>query len=191
MFNSLTGRLTFKAQDSIGLENPPGLEWEVFVSGSTLARLPGLGETVQVFTYLHHREDSMRLYGFFDPPERRIFLELLKVDGLGVKQSLKILSGITPEGFIRCLDQGDPEALTRLPGLGLKTAQKILLSLRGKLRLEDEKDLRGGGDLADSLVNMGFERRRVREALSRILGEAPGLGEEEIFRRALIKLSKG
>jgi Holliday junction DNA helicase RuvA len=192
MINSIRGVLTNKGADSIGLESSGGIEWEIFVSGYTLSRLPSLGETVRVYTYLQHREDLMRLYGFFDETERRIFFELLKVDGLGVKQSLKILSGSTPEGFIRCLDQGDPAALTRLPGLGLKTAQKILLTLRGKLSLEDSAGEEGGGELVDSLVNMGFERRRVKETVAKVLKEAePDLAEKEIFRRALVLLSSG
>ena len=192
MWNSLTGMLTHKGEDGIHLQTGP-VEWEISVSAYTLSQLPPAGREVRIFTHLHHREDGMKLFGFSQERERDVFLELQKVGGVGPRQTLKILSGISPEGFVRSLDAGDVEALTRLPGLGLKTAQKIILSLRGKLTLTEEREETGHGELIDSLVNMGFDRRLVKEAVLRAAAEGEESGtltEQELFRKALVNLSQ-
>ncbi len=156
MYNSIQGTLTGKGATRVFLENQ-GIEYELEVSYNTLSSLPELGSRVRLYTYLHHREDVMKLYGFLEEAERRLFLDLLKVDGIGPRQALRILSGTTVQAFLRILESEDVKALTRIPGLGTKTAQKVLLSLKGKINLEEEGVPQEEKDLQVALVEMGFE----------------------------------
>ncbi|MBI9100782.1 MAG: Holliday junction branch migration protein RuvA [Spirochaetales bacterium] len=193
MWNSITGRITEKGEDSLFLQ-AGAMEWDLSVSGYTLSKLPSPGNEARIYTYLHHKEDGMRLFGFFDEVERNVFNELLKVGGIGPKGALKILSGISPEGFLRTLDDGDVDGLCRLPGLGKKTAQKIVLSLRGKLTMpeDDDNKVEEHSEIVDSLVNMGFERKQAKDAVKKATIGVTGSKtqvEGEIFRLALVELS--
>jgi len=196
MFHSITGRLSAKNPDTIHLLNN-GIEWELSVSIQTLQQLPAIGEEVRVFTWVHHSEDQLKLYGFASSMEKRIFLELIKVDGLGPRVAIKLLSALTPIQILSALEQGDPNAISKAPGVGLKTAQKILLTLRGKLVLDEEtKEVSANfRDIALSLVEMGFERKLVDQALKNVLSEIStehlnsDEKEKEIFKRALVWLS--
>ncbi|MFW6292397.1 MAG: Holliday junction branch migration protein RuvA, partial [Spirochaetota bacterium] len=134
MFNSLRGTISGRGPNSLYVTTA-GVEWELDVSGFTLRSLAthGSADEVRVFTYLYHREDQMRLYGFASPDERRVFLELTRVSGIGPRAALKMLSGTSPNEIIRMLEAEDVDGLVRLPGLGRKTAQKVILTLRGKL----------------------------------------------------------
>ena len=176
------------------LENQ-GIEYELEVSFNTASALPELGSKVRLYTYLHHREEVMKLYGFLEEAERRLFLDLLKVEGIGPRQALRILSGTTVGAFLRILESEDVKALTRIPGLGMKTAQKVLLSLKGKISLEEEALPREERDLQVALVEMGFEPSKASDALRRALKECREEGlsgeplEREAFRRAIILMS--
>jgi holliday junction DNA helicase RuvA len=160
----------------------------------------------KVYTYLQHREDAMVLYGFKDVDERNLFLEVIKVQGIGPKQALKILSSITPADFIAALDTGNLTVLTSIPGLGTKTAQKMMLALRDKLALQEQQtrsvSLAGNekftrqiiSDIVHSLSDMGYDKREVRNAVEQGITEldqdnsdAQEL-EKKLFTIALIKL---
>ena len=192
MFNSVSGRITSKRPGQLFLENG-GVEWDITMPDSSIARLPALGQEVRVFTYLHHRDDQMRLFGFAAPEERTLFLELLKVEGVGPKQAIRILSGGTIEQFIARLDEGDSDALSQFPGIGKKTAQKIILALRGKLSLEEEASGGGYEEITAALIEMGYDRRRAAEAVSAVAEELKavegGAAEEAILKRAILRLS--
>lgn len=194
MFNSLSGRITEKRPGLLFLQTG-GVEWEIAVPESSLGQLPAAGRDVRVFVHLYHREDQMRLFGFATSEERSLFLELLKVDGVGPRQAIRVLSGGTVEQFVSRLDAGDIDALARFPGIGKKTAQKIVLALRGKLSLRSEE---GGGrgyeEIAAALVEMGFDRRQASEAVAAAVegmaGASPqGPTEEEILKNAILRLS--
>ncbi len=132
MFNSLTGEITYKGDERLCVQTG-GVEWELVVSRKALDRLPPVGQIARIYTHLVHRDDAMRLYGFSDPAERALFLDLQKVDGVGPRGALKMLSGVDREQFSQALDQDDLDALSSVPGVGKKTAQKIILTLKGKL----------------------------------------------------------
>jgi Holliday junction DNA helicase RuvA len=195
MINSLKGILTGKSAGRFYLETG-GLEWEIESSYTTISSLPPEGSAVRVFTHLYHREDSMRLFGFAAEEERFLFLDLMKVNGIGPKQALRILSSTTSEFFSRILEDGDAAALSRIPGLGVKTAQKIILALKGKLSFREEAGETGqAGDLVLALTDMGFDRKKAA-AVVRALAEELGAGglagaelEKECFRQAIIRLS--
>lgn len=200
MFNSITGRLTAKRESGLFLE-ANGIEWEITAPASCLSELPPIGSVARVYTYLHHREDQVKLFGFATPIERALFLDLLKVEGVGPRQAVKIMSGIRSELLTAALDSGDVEALTKLPGLGVKTAQKMILALRGKLTREPGEETAGAfGDIVQALAEMGFDRRlaveAVRESASEIgLARAPegspdAETEKELMRLSIIRLSR-
>lgn len=160
----------------------------------------------KIFSYLVHREDAMMLYGFRNVDERNLFLEIIKVQGIGPKQAIKILSGITVEDFISALDSGNVSVLTTIPGLGTKTAQKMILALRDKLTLTSQNNnLKPNSavnnanrqiilDIIQSLCEMGYEKRDVKNAVDSCLSEfgnaleSTEKFEKKLFTAALLKL---
>ncbi|OQX28980.1 MAG: Holliday junction branch migration protein RuvA [Spirochaeta sp. LUC14_002_19_P3] len=195
MINSISGKLTFKSPEAVGIDTG-GVEWALEVTASTLAALPAIGSQVRIFTHLHHTQDSMRLYGFAALAERRLFHALLTVGGVGPSLARKILSGTTPERFSAAMETEDVDALASIPGLGKKTAQKIILQLRGKLAgNEADAPDSGGKEVAAALISMGFDSRGAARAVAEILQEEDIVRlsgqeqEREILRRAIIHLS--
>ena len=190
MFNSLTGEITFKGDErlcvSIG-----GVEWDLVASRKALERLPPVGQAARIYTHLVHREDVMRLYGFCDEAERALFLDLLKVEGVGPRGALKMLSGVDREQFSQALDRDDLDALSAVPGVGKKTAQKIILTLKGKLTpIKDAPSRSAEDDISDALVGMGFDRKIAKAAVASAVRALAGRnlrGEE--LERELLKVS--
>lgn len=197
MFNSLRGLVSHKGETQLFLLCG-GIEWDISVSASTLSSLPEVGKEGRVFIFFHHKEDQMKLFGFASEDERSLFLDLMKVDGIGPRQAMKILSGISVESFISTLDSEDVDALTRIPGLGKKTAQKIILALRGKLTIAgNDTEPTEHNELLDGLVDMGFDKKKALKALEdaekEIEGSASSMPrderEKELFKRAIVRLS--
>ncbi len=191
MFNSLTGEITFKGEERLCVQTG-GVEWELAVSRKALDRLPPVGQVARIYTHLVHRDDAMRLYGFSDPAERALFLDLQKVDGVGPRGALKMLSGVDREQFSQALEQDDLDALSAVPGVGRKTAQKIILTLKGKLTPTTETQGRSTeDDITTALVGMGFDRKSAKEAVLQALKSIDSRqmkGEElerELFKRAV------
>ena len=194
MFNSIRGTLTEKTTDSVFILCGSGVEWEIAAPGIDIGRLPPPGEDARIFTWLYHREDQMKLFGFADPARRDIFLELLKVEGIGPKAALKILGGIGSEELERALESEDLARLEAVPGLGKKTAQKMILALKGKLVSARAVPATPYAELAEALVGMGYDRKAAAEALSRAEKEIPGdvKGAEKeklLFKEAIVYLS--
>ena len=141
----------------------------------------------------------MKLYGFADPGLRNVFMELLKVEGIGPRGALKILGGISQEELERALETEDISRLEAVPGLGKKTAQKMILALRGKLAVSQApQDAGSHGELADALAGMGYDRRAALEALHWAEAElspetlanlSPADREKALFKQAIISLS--
>ena len=133
MFNSLSGTLTYKGIDNIYLLNSCGIEWDITVSAKTLQALPPVGDECQVYTYYLHTENMVKLYGFFSKDERTFFLELNKVNGIGPKQAMKMLSSISAKQMSEALDKDDVALLSGIPGVGKKTAQKLMLRTENRV----------------------------------------------------------
>jgi Holliday junction DNA helicase RuvA len=191
MFNSISGEVTYKDQDRLCVMTA-GVEWELSITHKGSERFPATGQPVRVYTHLVHREDAMRLYGFYDPAERALFLDLLRVEGVGPRAALKILSGIDREDFSKALEGDDVDTLSSVPGIGKKTSQKIILALKGKLTPMSSAPARNMElDIATALVGMGFDRRTAKEAASaaqKALLGSDKKGEElerELFKRAV------
>lgn len=201
MIHSLTGSVAGIEDGVLLLQTEGGVEWAVQVSSTTVKTLAAKsldpqGERVRILTYLHHRDDQMALFGFATREERSVFLDLMKVGGIGTRQAMRILSGMTVTELVRALDSEDVNALSRIPGLGRKTAQKMLLTLRGKLSLEPESEPEQGDEIVDALAEMGFDRSKARIAVRSIRAEfADGASaqslEGELLRRAIVRLSAG
>ena len=195
MFNSIRGIVNEKSGETVLLLTG-GLEWEIAMPATDIDLLPTAGGECRVFTWLYHREDQMRLFGFSDETRRNTFLELLKVEGIGPKGALKIMGGIRQEELERALETGDLARLEAVPGLGKKTAQKMLLALKGKLvhTLAASPASSQYGDLVEALVEMGYEKRVAVEAITRAgadlpSGLSPAEKEKLLFKNAIVYLS--
>ncbi|MCL2276286.1 MAG: Holliday junction branch migration protein RuvA [Treponema sp.] len=196
MFNSISGIITTKSSESITLLCND-IEWDISMPLNDINELALKGE-YRVLTWLYHREDQMKLFGFSGERRRNTFLELLKVEGIGPKGAVKIMSGINQDDLEKALEAGDLARLEAVPGLGKKTAQKMLLSLKGKLvqSAAGGASLSPYNDLVEALVGMGYDRRQAQDALekaqsavSRELSEKEK--EKRIFQEAIVYLSAG
>lgn len=200
MFNSICGILTGKTAESIYVETS-GIEWEILVSALNRDRFGTDGDTVKVYVWLYHREDQMRLFGFKTPEERSLFFDLTRVDGIGPKQAIKILSGLDTAALEAALDAGDVARLQTIPGIGKKTAQKMVLTLKGQLTVVSDTQRQSAikksefEDIIIALTEMGYDRKRAAETVEtaaaafREKGEDPSAKEQELFRYAIVQLS--
>ena len=184
MINALHGRAVEIRPDYIAILTPGGVEYRLEVSRSTSDRIASLPapdrEDLRILATLQHREDAMTLFGFYSEEERFCFEQLQTVPGIGARQAIRILSGISVQNLIRALDGQDVKTLSKVPGIGPKTAQKLVLQLRNVLVLEDEgsQDAADGTvapgefrDMVDSFVSMGHDRRLVVRTLGEVLKE--------------------
>jgi len=194
MFNSIRGIIRAKNADTLYIETG-GVEWDIAVPATDLSSLSPVGETGRVFTWLYHKEDQMRLFGFADETRRATFLELLKVEGIGPKGALKIMGGIGQTELETALENEDLGRLEAVPGLGKKTAQKMLLALKGKLAFSKEPATAGPyAELAEALAEMGYDKRQAVQALKQAESELPANlngteKEQELFKRAIVLLA--
>ncbi|NEZ04602.1 Holliday junction branch migration protein RuvA [Wenzhouxiangella sp. XN201] len=172
-----------------------GVGYEVEAPLNVFDRLPADGEPVTVLTHLVVREDAHTLYGFTHESDRRLFRELLKVSGIGPRLALAILSGVSGEDFALMVEAGDSQALTRLPGIGKKTAERLILEMRGRI-----SDLGGDAGTSNKPGDAGAEARAALTALGYSASEAlkmvqsvadPELSSEALIRAALKKKMQG
>ena len=183
MINSIEGRLTGLTLTHAYINTDSGIEFSILVSSQTSSAIMGYlakKESVKLYTLLIHREDAMYLIGFKDITERKLFEELNSISGIGVKQALKILSGMSTREFIEALDKGDVKKISSIPGLGVKTAQKILIMLREKLVEVERNDkpksslsalLTPFSDIIDAMCEMGYQKEDVKKSLEGILND--------------------
>ena len=205
MFNSLTGIITGKLPKQLFLDTH-GIEWDICVPDSNLELLPTVGSEAKVYTWLQHTDVLMTLYGFASAEERTLFLDLLKVDGVGPKGALKIMSSASSSRLTEILERGDIEMLEKIPGVGKKTAGKMMLQLKGKLTLSQTSNVvryekpAAFADVIESLASMGYDKRLVEQKVA-FLAEAISAAdptfadkpqkekEDIIFRRAIVELA--
>lgn len=205
MIAHLRGELVVGLSDSVVVD-VGGVGYRCLVPASTRSRLPGVGSEVYLYTSLQVREDSMTLYGFLSPAEYELFELLLQVDGIGPKVALGVLSAASPEGFRRSVAFEDITALCRIPGIGKKTAQRLVLELKEKVGKFDAapgaESLAAGaveGDLSDAyaealeaLTSLGYSRAEAAAALDRARGEAgEAPAAETLVRLGLKHLFRG
>ena len=176
-----------------------GVGYDVQVPVSTFYQAGDTGNAVTLRIHTHVREDQIALFGFATALEHDLFERLIAVNGIGPKLALSVLSGIESADFVRAVEQGDVTRLTRIPGVGRKTAERMTLELRDRLPKVD-----GGapastvaaaegprGDVVSALVNLGYQAAAVDKALDAVLKDAPaGASFEDLLRRALRHLSR-
>lgn len=204
MFNSIRGTLTGKFPQRIFIENG-GIEWDICVPDSNIDCLPALGSEVKIFTWLQHTDAFMNLFGFSSAEERSLFSALLKVDGVGPKGAIKIMSNVSSEKLTAILENADVALLEKIPGVGKKTAAKMILALKGKLTFtEDEKTIRARkdsrfSDVIASLAEMGYEKNVAEQKVLQLadllsadqsFSSKPQKEQEDIiFRRVIVELA--
>jgi holliday junction DNA helicase RuvA len=191
MIGSLRGRIASKTPPQLTVE-VGGLGYELEAPLSTFFHLPAVGEEVRLLTHLVVREDAHVLYAFGTEDERRLFRSLIKVSGVGPKIALALLSGISVTAFAACVQRGDSAALTRVPGVGRKTAERLIVEMRDRLAPAELPGVAGAavaaGTSAQSeaygaLVALGY---RPAEATRLLKAAGPGThSTEELIRRAL------
>jgi len=193
MIASLRG--TLASREPVVLVEIAGIGLAVRVSARTAARLPDLGQEVSLLTYLHVREDQLALYGFASARERQLFLLLLGVSGIGPRMALQLMSSAPHEEFERAIRDGNNAYLVKLPGLGKKTAARLVVELQSKL--EESVIQTEAGARVDpepmfeeavlALASLGLTHRSARDAVERVdrgrLGDAPRV--EDIVKAAL------
>jgi len=194
MFDFLRGTLTAKTPTSIVLD-VNGIGFQVNIPVSTYERLPALQTTVQILTYHYVREDIQALYGFITREERELFLLLIGVSGIGPKSAITILSGTTPRRFRDQITAGDVPALTQIPGIGPKTARRIIVELGEKFGkdealLPDDRlsvPAAGGGEEAlKALLSLGYRRAEALTALRQAYQTlGPDAPPEKLIKTAL------
>lgn len=205
MIGRLTGKLLMKQAPEL-LIDIQGLGYEVLAPMSTFYQLPAVGDGVMLHTHLVVREDAQLLYGFASISERELFRALIKVNGVGPKVALAILSGVSADEFVLLVNRGDATALTRIPGIGKKTAERLLLDMRDRLKEwqvdpvagaanqqgsmiegESQPDARMLAEEAETaLIALGYRPAEATKMIVRVQKDNPEVvRSEELIRLAL------
>ena len=193
MIAHLRGKLISKHPNQAIVE-AAGVGYEVNISIPTFSTLPALGAEVALFVHTHVREDALSLFGFLRSEEKQLFEKLISVSGIGPRLAITILSGMPADAMIASIKGNNIAALTRIPGIGKKTAERMVLELRDKLDHFGVPPAKTTAspveeDVISALVNLGYQRAQAEKALSR-LGTVAGESFDGLFRKALAALAK-
>ena len=206
MIAHLSGTLLSKQATSVILD-VAGVGYEVSIPLSTFYELEDPGSNVQLRIYTHVREDALQLYGFKTARERELFLRLISVSGIGPKLGITLLSGMSAEEMITSIRNNNLAKLTLIPGVGRKTAERLVMELRDKVAslaagvdedlgvtseaasVPTEDSMRA--DALSALLNLGYQRNAAEKAVTAALGENDEVSVESILRASLRKLAKG
>ena len=195
MIGFLRGTLVSKRPPQLTVD-VGGVGYDLETPMSTFYRLPEAGEPLTLLTHLLVREDAHLLYGFSTEAERALFRKLLKVSGVGARIALGILSGISAEGFRRCVLERDLITLTRIPGIGRKTAERLVVEMAASIEQLDGGEPGGAmaangaeGEAHGALLALGYKPAEVTRLLAEI--DTAQLGAEELIREALKRAHTG
>jgi holliday junction DNA helicase RuvA len=206
MIAHLSGTLLSKQATSVILD-VGGVGYEITIPVSTFYDLDDEGATVKLRIYTHVREDALQLYGFKTARERELFLRLISVSGIGPKLGITLLSGMSADEMIASIRTNNLARLTLIPGVGRKTAERLVVELRDKVaslsspELEEELGATTSGvaapsedgmrsDVLSALLNLGYQRGSAEKAVTAALAEGGDISVESILRRSLRKLAK-
>ena len=195
MIGSLVGLIKEKTPSSILIE-VSGIGYEVNIPLSTSFQLPHVGESAYLLTHLVVREDQHTLYGFATEEERKLFRALIKISGVGAKLAITILSGTNVTGFIQSVVNEDVDALMHLPGIGKKTAERLVVEMKDKISdISDDQNHfdqppknSAVSEAVNALVNLGYKNKDAKNILDKI--DSDNLSVEELIRKALKSLNK-
>ncbi|HEY2391608.1 MAG TPA: Holliday junction branch migration protein RuvA [Candidatus Angelobacter sp.] len=194
MIAHLRGKLISKHPNQAIVE-AGGVGYDVVISVPTFSELPGLNAEVSLFIHTHVREDALALFGFLRAQEKQLFEKLLSVSGIGPKLAITILSGMPAEAMIAAIKGNNVASLTRIPGIGKKTAERMVLELRDKLdTFSVSAEITAAAtpveeDVISALVNLGYQRPLAEKALAR-LGNISGESFDTLFRKAMAAMAK-
>jgi len=200
MIGRIHGKLIDKQPPEL-LVDVNGVGYEIQAPMTTIYRLPEVGASVTLYTHFVVREDAQLLFGFFDREERSLFRSLLKVNGVGPKMALAILSGIEMQQFVRCVAESDVTSLTRIPGVGKKTAERLLVEMRDRLKEWQHHSVSSGlpaikpvskenqmvADAESALIALGYKPQEATRAVSAVADEHRG-SSEALIRAALKRM---
>jgi holliday junction DNA helicase RuvA len=195
MIAHLRGTLLAKHPNQAVVE-AHGVGYDVVISVPTFSELPGEGAEVALHIHTHVREDALSLFGFLRLAEKKLFEKLLTVSGIGPKLAITILSGMAADEMVGAIRGGDVARLTRIPGIGKKTAERMVLELRDKLPAAADAQVSLAQaspveeDVISALVNLGYQRVAAEKALQAARRGAGAQSFEVLFREALGLLSK-
>ncbi len=191
MIAHLRGRLLFKTPQTAVVE-AAGVGYELAISIPTFTALPAEGEEVALLVHTHVREDALALFGFTTAEEKRLFEKLLSISGIGPKLAITVLSGLPPERLIAAILGQDHATLTRIPGVGKKTAERIVLELKDKLKDLTPAVIAGAPtpvaeDVLSALINLGYGRPAAQKGVETAIARNPELAKdfETLFRSAM------
>ncbi len=189
MIGSLRGKLTFKQAPAVIIECN-GVGYDVETPMSTFFELPAVGDELFLFTHLLVREDAQILYGFATDTERALFRSVLKVRGVGARIGLAILSSMSVAGFNRCIEYEDVAALSKIPGIGKKTAERLIIEMRDRIDKSITTEPIGlhaepgaKSEAVDALVALGYKPGEVTKLIGTL--DVDGQSAEDIIRLAL------
>ncbi|MDZ4248270.1 MAG: Holliday junction branch migration protein RuvA [Patescibacteria group bacterium] len=188
MIAQLTGTLVSKDPSGVVVK-VGGVGYLVMVPVSTLTDLPATGSEVTLHTHQYVREDVLALYGFSNTSERRLFTQLLGVSGIGPKVALAILSLSTPDDIRAAIASGDSEFLASVPGIGKKTAERVVVDLQDKMEMvTSEGAPRGQDEAVEALVSLGYSNAEARKAVGKVAAAADST--EAVIKAALKELAR-
>lgn len=176
-----------------------GVGYELSIALSTFDKLPLEGGSVKLFVHTQVREDAITLFGFADKAERALFRKLIDVSGVGGKLALNVLSSMPVANFCSAVDAGDVKALSRINGIGKRTAERLVVELKGRLENSDPAAAPAGpgnsaaADACAALEQLGFKRDAVNKCINALLAELPEneCNTENLLRKALVRLNSG
>lgn len=192
MISYIKGIITYKTNTFVVVECN-GIGYKIFVSSATLSSL-NENETIMIYTFMNVKEDDISLFGFLTQQEQTIFHQLLSVSGIGPKGALAFLSEMTPEEIIIAILSEDIKTLSKAPGIGKKTAQRLILELKDKVKTEEitqqtsQKDTSEKWEAVEALTSLGYSRSEAVQAVNACYKE--GLSVEETLKLSFKKLTK-
>ncbi len=198
MFAYIKGNLVDKSSNYVVIDNN-GIGYKIFMGDTAINSLGEIGTDVKIYTHYHVREDDISLYGFITNEELRMFELLIQVSGVGAKSALVMLSNIEPSSFAIAVISNDTSKLVKIPGIGAKTAARIVLELKDKLKNEQissnktnkeniELDNEKVEEAISALQVLGFNKKEIEKVLEKI--ETDTLELEDIIKQGLLYLSK-
>lgn len=199
MVNSISGKLVFKDPTIANVE-VGGFVFNISISLASYEKLPEVNDNISLLTHLHVKEDILELYGFSDETERSLFLNLNKINGIGPRSAMNILSGTTPVEFKQKIIDGDVKSLTSIPGIGAKTAKRIIVELKevfsvdsnlsDNLGFENKKENFVIRDAQSALKSLGYKENQISKAISQLKKDSNMPDKlENVIRKILKELN--
>lgn len=194
MIQYIKGTLSYKSPVMAIIETV-GIGWELRIPISTYENLPDKGSSCTLLGYLHISQDDVKLYGFATEAERELFLMLTRISGIGPKIALSVLSTLSISAFVRAVNSGEEGLLTRVPGIGKKSAQRLIVELRDAVhKLMDHVDQSeisqsdSSFEVESALISLGFNVQQIRKELSLMTEETKSLGTEYLIKETIKRI---